>query len=253
MKTSVQLLLQRAASLLSSHPKSKFLLSNPIWSAATEHTLLTQEELTEINLLVPRLCESNHFPEAIRLIDAALLTNPPLKSLPLSVLIDRLTAEPDMTQSMSLLNHLKHNPNAHPALAPINQMFLVSYFKKHRFKEAMKIFSWMSRPDSPCNPDAMVYRIVIGGFCRNGKTLEALKVMRAMLGANTIPDTDLRTWVYRSLLREARIGEAQEWNQTLVSIGNGEHLVPESLGVYRNIQVENAACYCGSLHCKRVD
>ncbi|XP_010260762.1 PREDICTED: pentatricopeptide repeat-containing protein At3g53700, chloroplastic-like [Nelumbo nucifera] len=206
-------------------PEPDFLLLRSICSSAAgvrQAAQLTSEELTKINLLIPRLCESNHLPEAIRLVDAALLTNPPLNSLSLSILIDRISEEPDMTQSMALLTRLKYNPNAHPALRPINHMLLVSYFKKHKFKEAMKVFNWMSRPDSPCTPDAGVYGVVIGGFCRHWKTLEALKVLRAMVGANVVVANDLRTQIYRSLLREARITEAQQLNEALDCVQGGK-------------------------------
>jgi hypothetical protein len=45
--------------------------------------------------------------------------------------------------------------------------------------------------------------------------LEALKVLRAMVGVNLVPGRELGTWVYRCLLREARIKEAMELNQAL--------------------------------------
>ncbi len=51
--------------------------------------------------------------------------------------------------------------------------------------------------------------------CKQGMVLEALKVLRAMVGVNLVPGRELGTWVYRRLLREARIKEAMELNQAL--------------------------------------
>lgn len=77
------------------------------------------------------------------------------------------------------------------------------------------MFSWMSRPGSPCFPDDEVYGIVAAGYCRNGISLEALKVARAMVESNCMPQCDLRRCVYKSLLREARLREAKELDWAL--------------------------------------
>ncbi|WJZ80150.1 hypothetical protein VitviT2T_000087 [Vitis vinifera] len=190
-------------------------------AAAKKHIDLTPEELTKISLLIPRLCSSNQLPTAIRLVDASFLANPPLESLSLRILIDRLTSEPDMTQPMALLTRLKHNQFAHYSLRPITTLLISSYFKKRRPKEAFKVFNWMSRPDSHCTPHVAAYSLLVHGFCRNGFVLEALKVLRAMVGADMAPAADLRTRVYRSLLREARIGEAKELDAVLRCVGDG--------------------------------
>ncbi|KAF5199362.1 hypothetical protein FRX31_011046 [Thalictrum thalictroides] len=116
---------------------------------------------------------------------------------------------------MSLLNRLKHNPTSHFALPHINKLLITSYLKKQKFKEAMKIFGWISRPDSPCEVDVMLYRIVVKGLCRNYMTVEALRVVKKMVEDKVEVGSDLRDWVYRSLLREARIMEANELNEAL--------------------------------------
>ncbi|KAA8537171.1 hypothetical protein F0562_029603 [Nyssa sinensis] len=61
----------------------------------------------------------------------------------------------------------------------------------------MKLFNWMSRLDSPFALDSVVYAIMVSGLCRNAMILEALKVVRAMMGANMVPGPELRTQVYR--------------------------------------------------------
>ncbi|XP_059440109.1 pentatricopeptide repeat-containing protein At4g11690-like [Corylus avellana] len=195
---------------------------------------LTQEELTKINLLLlPRLCLSNHLPTAIHLTSTVLLTNPPPKSLSLSILVDSLTSQPDMSLPMSLLTHLKHNPAAHSHLIHITTMLIASYFKKYKPKEALKVFNWMVRPGSPCVLDEKVCGILVYGFCKQGMVLEALKVLRAMLGVNLVPGRDLGTWVYRGLLREARIKEALELNEALglVKDVGGDEAVKKALGL----------------------
>jgi pentatricopeptide repeat protein len=120
-----------------------------------------------------------------------------------------------MALPMSLLTRLKHNPVAHCHLNPITTMLIASYFKKHKPKEALKVFNWMVRPGSPCVLDEKVCGILVCGFCKQGMVLEALKVLRAMVGVNLVPGRELGTWVYRRLLREARIKEAMELNQAL--------------------------------------
>jgi pentatricopeptide repeat protein len=194
---------------------------------------LTQEELTKINLLLPRLCLSNHLPTAIHLTSTVLLTNPPTKSLSLSILVDSLTSQPYMSLPMSLLTHLNHNPTAHSHLTPITTMLIASYFKKHKPKEALKVFNWMVRPGSPCVLDEKVCRILVYGFCKQGIVLEALKVLRAMVGVNLVPGRDLGTWVYRGLLREARIKDALELNEALGLVKDvvGDEAVKKVLGL----------------------
>ncbi|XP_022137315.1 pentatricopeptide repeat-containing protein At3g22470, mitochondrial-like [Momordica charantia] len=183
--------------------------------ASKTNTTLTQDELTKINLLLPRLCLHSHHSTAITLLDAALLTNPSLQSLPLSILAHSLASQSDFTHAMSLLTRLKHHRNANLYSSPIITMLIHSYCKRRKFREALKIFHWMGRPGSPCNPDEKVYATLIAGLCRHGMVLDALKVLRNMIGSNLVPDSNLRNWVFRSLLREAMIGEAMEFNEIL--------------------------------------
>ncbi|KAI5332401.1 hypothetical protein PRUPE_4G119000 [Prunus persica] len=188
----------------------------------TQTQSLTQEEHTKINLLLPRLCLLNHLDTATHLTITALLTNPPLKSLSLSILIHSFTSQPDMARPMSLLTRLRHNPPSHPYLTPITTMFIASYFKKNKPKEALKMFNWLVRPGSPCVLDERVCEVLVNGFCKNGMVLEALKVLRAMLSTNIVPGCDLKKWVYKVLLREARIKEAVELNEALGCVGDRE-------------------------------
>ncbi|KAH7544876.1 hypothetical protein FEM48_Zijuj01G0032400 [Ziziphus jujuba var. spinosa] len=193
-------------------------------SSAQQSTnqILTQEELTKINLLIPRLCLTNQLPTAIHLTNTALLTNPPLKSISLSILVDSLASQPDMARPMSLLTRLRHSPVSHHYLMPINTMLIASYFKKGKPKEALKLFNWIVRPGSPCVLDGKVCGILVNGFCRNRMVLEALKVVRAMVAANVFPGGDLKERIYRGLLWEARIREAMELYESLGCLGDGE-------------------------------
>lgn len=100
-------------------------------------------------------------------------------------------------------------------------MLVTSYFNKYKYKEALKVFNWMERPDSPCSPDEKIYGIFIHGICKNGLVLEGLKVLRAMVGANMVPNCDLKECVYRGLLKQARINEAKELNDAFGCV-NGE-------------------------------
>ena len=122
---------------------------------------LSQQELTKINLLIPRLCLSNNLTTAIQLATTSLLTDPPHKSISFSILIHSLTSQPDMAKPMSLLTILRHTPQSHAHLTPITTMLVISYVKKKRPKEAFKVYQWMLRPGSPCSK---VEKIVFLGF-----------------------------------------------------------------------------------------
>lgn len=188
--------------------------------ATKPNTTLTHDDLTNINLLLPRLCLYNHHSTAIQLLDATLLTNPSLQSLPLSILSHSLASQSDFALTMSLLTRLYHHRNALLYSTPIITMLIFSYCKRRKSKEALKIFHWMLRPGSPCKPDERVYKTLIAGLCRKGMTLDALKVLRNMIDSNLVPDCHLRNWVFRCLLREAMIGEAMELNETLNFVGD---------------------------------
>ncbi|GMY35070.1 pentatricopeptide repeat-containing protein At3g22470, mitochondrial-like [Fagus crenata] len=128
-----------------------------------------------------------------------------------------------MALSMSLLTRLKHNPISQTHLTPITTMLIASYFKQLKPKEAFKVFNWMVRPGSPCVLDVKVCGILVNGFCRIGMVLEALKVLRQMFGK----------WVYRGLLREARIKEAMELNEALGLVWDvgGDEAMKKVLGL----------------------
>ncbi|GFP89437.1 pentatricopeptide repeat-containing protein at1g12775 mitochondrial [Phtheirospermum japonicum] len=178
---------------------------------------LTEEEVNQINDVIPRLCSSNHLKEAVQLISAALSTaNPPVGSLPLSILINRLALEPDLTHPMHLLNSLKYNSNTEKTLIllPITKMFASYFFRNGHPKRAVNIFQWVSRPDFPGGlmDDLELYAVLIDGFCRNGMILDGLRVLRVMASGNLVIGSEIRLWVYRGLLREARVNEALELN-----------------------------------------
>lgn len=78
----------------------------------------------------------------------------------------------------------------------------------------------MLRPGSPCKPEERVYKTLIAGLYRKGMTFDALKVLRNMIDSNLVPDCDLRNWVFRSLLKEAMIPEAMEFNDALNFVGD---------------------------------
>uniref|UniRef100_A0A1D1YE23 Pentatricopeptide repeat-containing protein At1g31920 n=1 Tax=Anthurium amnicola TaxID=1678845 RepID=A0A1D1YE23_9ARAE len=190
---------------------------------------LTPEEMEQVNRLVPRLCNSNHLPEAVRLLDACLLTHQPaLESLPIPALVRRLCCsdEPDMTHSMALLTALLHNPRCSAAnVSAICSMLVHSYLDHRRPREALKVFDWMRRPNSPCPLEPSVYRAVVQGLCRHGKTLEALRVLRQMVdgcGFEVVVASDVTACVHSSLLREARIRDAQELDRAFAGAGEEE-------------------------------
>ncbi|KAL5578444.1 hypothetical protein UlMin_020143 [Ulmus minor] len=183
---------------------------------------LSHEELNKINLLLPRLCLSDHLTTAIQLTTTALLTNPPPNSLSLSILTHSLASQPDMTLPMSLLTRLLRTPHSHRHLAPIATTLAASYFKMGKPKEALKVFKWMVRPGSPFKLDDKVCGVLVKGFCRNAMVVEALKVLRAMAAANVAPCGGLKMVVCRGLLKEAKIREAVELNGALDRVRDGD-------------------------------
>ncbi|KAL5972492.1 hypothetical protein ACLOJK_039296 [Asimina triloba] len=189
---------------------------------------LTTDQLAQVNLLIPRLCQRpDHLPHAARLLDAILLlpNPPPLASLSLPVLFHHLAQSPDASLSMSLLTRLARNPRAGPHLIPVAGGLFATYLKARKTKEAMTVFRWMSRPESLRwgKVDGPTYALAVAGFCRNGKTLEALKVLKGMVGEGVVPGEEARRWVYRSLLREARVREAVELDAALGRVGEGDN------------------------------
>ncbi|WOL16482.1 hypothetical protein Cni_G25269 [Canna indica] len=208
--------LQSSAALFL-HIRSPISTSNsiPLSPPPLKHSaVLTKEEFAAIRDLVPRLCDAGQHDTAVRLVTTALLTDPPLDSLPISSLADRLSTLPDMTAAMSLLTALRYHPRR-PSPLPFCSALLSSYFTGHRHKEAAKVLSWLFRADSPCRPDAAVYRTAVEGFCWLGRMIEALRAVKEMVADGISPGSKLRESVYRGLLREARIDEALELNATL--------------------------------------
>ncbi|KAJ8545027.1 hypothetical protein K7X08_017610 [Anisodus acutangulus] len=89
------------------------------------------------------------------------------------------------------------------------------YFRNREAKKALKIFHWVSRPDFPYVVDYGFCALLVSGFCKNDMVVEGLRVLRMMVFGNLKVGGEVRMWVYRSLLREARIKEAQEVNEAL--------------------------------------
>ncbi|KAL7152705.1 hypothetical protein ABFS83_04G116000 [Erythranthe nasuta] len=204
------------------NPPSNFSLrrTSTTTTAANGGAALTEDELKEINAVVPRLCSSNHLKEAINLVSAALsAADPPLSSLPLPALVNRLAEEPDLTHPMHFLNALKHNAaTGKPQfLLPVAKMFVSSYFQKGCPKCAAKIFQWVSRPDFPggAADDLEFYDALVDGFCRNRMILDSIRVLRFMGSENLVIGSEIRVLVYRGLLREARVTDALEMNDAL--------------------------------------
>ncbi|WCJ33267.1 hypothetical protein M5689_014641 [Euphorbia peplus] len=179
-----------------------------------------EQELIKINLLIPRLCLSGHLTTAIHLTTTPLLYSnppPPPTSISFSILIHSLTSQPDMAKCMSLLTILRHNPQAHPCLTSITTLLITSYVKKKRPKEALKVYQWTLRPGSPCKVEKRGYEVMVIGFCDLGLKFEALRVLRDMVHVGFVPGGGLRSRVYRSLLMDARVIEAVDFNRVLGS------------------------------------
>ncbi|KAK2635034.1 hypothetical protein Ddye_029826 [Dipteronia dyeriana] len=203
--------------------------SFPSSSIISTKNVLTQQEIYEINLLIPRLCLTNNINTATHLTVTALMAaNPPPKSLSLSILVHSLTSQPDLTLPMSLLTKLRHTPQAHPSLTPICTLLVSSYVKKGRPKDALKVYGWMLRPGSPCD-DGMekqqkqkaLFHVLVGGLCREGMVFEALRILKDMVSGGLVVSGGLRERVFRSLLREAKVKEAQELDAALEFFGDG--------------------------------
>lgn len=99
----------------------------------------------------------------------------------------------------------------------------------------MKILGWMWREDSKCKVDEGVYGIVVKGLCRSYKTFEALGVVKKMVEEKVVVGGELRDWVYRGLLREARVKEAVEVNEALGCDLVGEEELQRVVGLLDRI------------------
>ncbi|KAF4404784.1 hypothetical protein G4B88_006170 [Cannabis sativa] len=153
---------------------------------------LINDVITEINLLLPRLCLSNQLNTATHLAITALLTNAPLDAISLSALLDSLASQSDIAMPMSLLTRLRRSPMSQQHVAPINNTLVAAYFRKGQPKEAIKVFNWMVRSGSPFKLVEKFCGILVDGFCRSGMVLKALKVLRAMVAADICPHGELR-------------------------------------------------------------
>lgn len=99
-------------------------------------------------------------------------------------------------------------------------MFISYSFETKQHKKALKIFHWVSRPDFPGGlvRDSEFYSVLVHGFCNNDILLEGLRVLRVMVSENLVVGDDVRMFIYRGLLREARIRDAMELNETLCCV-----------------------------------
>ncbi|KAH7654589.1 Pentatricopeptide repeat-containing protein [Dioscorea alata] len=207
-----------AAALLRARARSRALSSSSMAPPLKSSEALTKEELSQIHALVPRLIDSGHLDDAVRLIDAALLADPSSQSsLPLPLIADSLSDHSDLTPTMSLLTAVRYNPSRPSPLALVS-LLIASFLRRRRLKEAVKVFFWLCRSDSPCRPDRDVYATAIEGFCRHGKTLEGLRAMREMVRDGVVPEREMKEAVWRGLLQEARVDEAQELNAALADV-----------------------------------
>lgn len=63
--------------------------------------------------------------------------------------------------------------------------------------------------------DMELYAALIDGFCKNWMVLDSLHVLRVMASGNLVIGSEIKMWIYRGLLREARVREALELNAAL--------------------------------------
>ncbi|KAG9439590.1 hypothetical protein H6P81_019755 [Aristolochia fimbriata] len=186
-------------------------------------TRITSDDLAQINILIPRLCESNNFREAIRVFVTSLLLNPPLDSLPLPFLIQRLSSDPQTAPPFALLTALhRTGPYCHYALPRATRLLVAAYLKDRRHREATKVFDWTLRRGLRGVPDAETYRVLIRGMAMGGKMMETVRVLRWMVNAGLSVEAELRDVVVDSLLREARVREASEMGEALRRLADGD-------------------------------
>ncbi|KAG0485425.1 hypothetical protein HPP92_009504 [Vanilla planifolia] len=183
--------------------------------------VLTDAELGELRTLLPSLCDAGRPLDAVRLLDSALLAAPPLSSLPIPELTDRLSSLPDMSFSIRLLDALRNHPRR-PSPLPFCAILLSSYFRRRRLREAAKVFAWLCQGDSPCRPDMEIYGAAIQGFCERGRPFEAMRVAREMATDGMIPPEELRVLLCQGLLREARVEEALDLDSAIRRAVDGD-------------------------------
>lgn len=199
--------------------------SSPAAKKPPPAATITAGDLTEINLLVPRLLDAGRQSEATRLVVTSLLLRPPLPSLPLPLLVRRLAAHPATAPAFALLTALRRaGPHCHYALPSAYRILAAAYLRDRRLKDALKVFDHMSRlrgvvAGLPGEEDygAMIRGIAGGG----GRAEEVMRVFGKMVGDGVAVAPAVRERVVGCLLREARVREAEELEQALVRAGNG--------------------------------
>ncbi|CAI9782637.1 unnamed protein product [Fraxinus pennsylvanica] len=87
------------------------------------------------------------------------------------------------------------------------------------------IYSFSFLPESRDFPGGLVmdfefYSVMVDGFCNKDILLEGLRVLRVMVSENLVVEVgdNIRVFIYRGLLREARIRDAMELNETLCCV-----------------------------------
>ncbi|KAM7270567.1 hypothetical protein ACFE04_029781 [Oxalis oulophora] len=123
---------------------------------------------------------------------------------------------------MSLLNKLKQTPPHF--LNDVTLLMITSFLKKGRPREALKVYNWMTRSGSVCVVGPGVYGVLVTWFCRNGFSVEALMVVRDMVGNGLLVGDKMRVDVFRCLLREARVVEAKKLDEGLRCLSGGDRV-----------------------------
>ncbi|CAI9783547.1 unnamed protein product [Fraxinus pennsylvanica] len=106
------------------------------------------------------------------------------------------------------------------------QLLLSAIVPRHCLPTVLTLFSMYSfsfLPESCDFPGGLVmdsefYSVMVDGFCNNDILLEGLRVLRVMVSENLVVEVgdDVRVFIYRGLLREARIRDAMELNEVVV-------------------------------------
>lgn len=76
------------------------------------------------------------------------------------------------------------------------------------------------RDESPCRPNEETYKAFLRGACESGshgRAAEAVRVLREMVRDGVVIGEDVRGWVWRCMLTEARVDEARELDSALAA------------------------------------
>ena len=100
-------------------------------------------------------------------------------------------------------------------------MTLEIYLNNGKLNNALKVFAFMRRKNSLCKIEGGLCGKMVGVLCHHGRLMEAMKVVREMVGGCGIME-EVRESIYMGFLHDARVREGKEVDEVLRKVVEGD-------------------------------